>query len=104
MLRVGRIPGGRDRGPQDGGGAPRMHARFTPTRRSRRLRAVVIGLALVIALPASSLGASGHPNPPASYVALSAEVQAAGGAVVPLSNSGQTLDGVTFEGIPDGLG
>ncbi len=81
-----------------------MHARFTSTRRSHRLRAVVIGLALVIALPASSLGANGHPNPTASYVALSAEVQAAGGAVVPLINSGQTLHGVTFEGIPDGLG
>ena len=81
-----------------------MHARITSTRTSHRLRAVVIGLALVIALPASSLGANGHPNPTARYVALTAAVEAAGGMVVPLINSGQTLDGVTFEGIPDGLG
>ena len=29
---------------------------------------------------------------------------AAGGTVIPLINCGQTFDGVTFEGIPDGLG
>ena len=81
-----------------------MRARITSTRMSHRLRAVVVGLALVIALPASSLGANGHPNPTAKYVALTAAVEAAGGVVVPLINSGQTLDGVTFEGIPDGLG
>ena len=81
-----------------------MHARSASTRRPISLRALVIGLALVMALPASSLGANGHPNPTAKYVNLSPAVQAAGGLIVPLINSGQTLDKVTFEGIPDGLG
>jgi hypothetical protein len=72
--------------------------------RRRRLAALAAAMALTVALPATSLGASRHPNPTQSYVNLVPAVQAAGGRVVPLINSGQTFDGVTFEGIPDGLG
>lgn len=48
------------------------------------------------------MGASRHPNPSVPYLALTAN--AAGGLVVPLINSGDTFDGETFEGIPDGIG
>jgi hypothetical protein len=59
-------------------------------------------LILTAALPASSSGVNRHPNPAFAYVQLTAA--ASGGVVVPLINSGQTFDGVTFEGIPDGIG
>lgn len=81
-----------------------MQSRPISSQRSRRLGAVAAALALIVALPASTLGVSRHPNPTDSYVTLSPAVQGAGGIVVPLINSGQTFDGVTFEGIPDGLG
>ena len=42
------------------------------------------------------------PNPAFEYVTLTPA--AAGGTVIALINSGDTFDGVTFEGIPDGLG
>ena len=64
--------------------------------------AVLAALALITALPASTIGVSRHPNPTFAYVMLTAN--AAGGTVVPLINSGQTFDGETFEGIPDGIG
>ena len=57
---------------------------------------------LIAALPTSSLGASRHPNPSFAYVTTTAS--APGAMVVPLINSGQTFDGETFEGIPDGIG
>jgi hypothetical protein len=58
-------------------------------------------LALILALPASSLGAPpAHPNPASPKVSPAA----AGVTFVPLINSGQTFAGTTFEGIPDGLG
>ena len=57
---------------------------------------------LIAALPTSSLGASRHPNPTFAYVTTTAS--APGAMVVPLINSGQTFDGETFEGIPDGIG
>jgi hypothetical protein len=75
-----------------------------PTTRRRGVRAFVASIALILALPASTLGVQRHPNPEVAYVALTSAVTAAGGRVVPLINSGQTYDGVTFEGIPDGLG
>lgn len=75
-----------------------------PTFRRRGVRAVVISIALILALPASTLGVVRHPNPAVAYVSVTPAVAAAGGRVVPLINSGQTFDGVTFEGIPDGLG
>ena len=71
-------------------------------RPTRRLHAVLAAAALTAALPASTLGEHGHPNPTTPYVVL--EAAAAGGTVVPLINSGQTFDGTTFEGIPDGIG
>jgi len=80
-----------------------MHARFTRRRRGP-VAAVTAALALAVSLPVSALGDNAHPNPTTAYVSLSPTVLAAGGRVVPLINSGQTYDGVTFEGIPDGLG
>ena len=79
-----------------------MHARLEPTRRRSSVTAFLVALALVIALPASTLGTSRHPNPASAYITLTGA--AAAGTVVPLINSGQTFDGITFEGIPDGLG
>jgi hypothetical protein len=73
----------------------------TPRRR-RAIWSVLAAIILVAALPAASTGASRHPNPDFAYVALTAN--ASGGMVVPLINSGQTFDGETFEGIPDGIG
>jgi hypothetical protein len=71
-------------------------------RRRRAIWSVLAALILVAALPTASTGVSRHPNPPFAYVALTAN--AAGGMVVPLINSGQTFNGETFEGIPDGIG
>jgi hypothetical protein len=64
--------------------------------------ALLVGTALAVALPASTVGASRFPNPSFEYVSLTPA--AAGGSVVALINSGDTFDGETFEGIPDGLG
>lgn len=61
--------------------------------------AFAFALALALALPAASLGTSRYPNPSDAYVTLTN-----GGQVVPLINSGDTFDGETFEGLPDGLG
>ena len=79
-----------------------MHARLSRRRRRTPVTALVVGVALAIALPASTLGTARHPNPSFEYLALTDA--AAGGTVIALINSGQTFDGVTFEGIPDGLG
>lgn len=65
-----------------------------------RARAFLAAAALVIALPASTSGAQGFPNPGTSFVT----VLAAGGEAIPLINSGDTFNGTTFEGIPDGIG
>ena len=75
---------------------------MTPaTGRSRRSAgAILTALALILTLPASALGTHGHPNPATSFV----NVLAAGGFTVPLINSGETFDGVRFQGIPDGIG
>lgn len=68
----------------------------------RRFRALLASVVLITALPTSTFGAHGHPNPATPYVALT---PAAGlGTIVPLINSGETFGGVMFEGIPDGLG
>jgi hypothetical protein len=74
--------------------------RATPVRRAARL--LIAGGLLAALLPGSVSAGSPHPNPAFAYVTLTAA--AAGGTVVPLINSGQTYDGETFEGIPDGIG
>jgi hypothetical protein len=67
----------------------------------KRARALLAAAALVLALPASvSGGPSAHPNPGTSFVTN----LPAGALAIPLINSGETFDGTTFEGIPDGLG
>jgi len=74
--------------------------RFT---RSNRARAVLAAAALAIALPASAVGAQGHPNPAEAFVTVLGT--APGGTfAVPLINSGDVFDGETFEGLPDGIG
>lgn len=79
-----------------------MHARGSRGRRRSSISALAAAISLAIAIPASALGAHGpHPNP-APYVALTPA--AAGGQIVPLINSGDEYHGVTFEGIPDGIG
>ena len=65
-----------------------------------RAPALLAAAALAIAVPASTSGAQGFPNPATSFV----NVLAAGGLAIPLINSGDVFDGTTFEGIPDGLG
>ncbi|HTI29164.1 MAG TPA: alkaline phosphatase PhoX [Methylomirabilota bacterium] len=65
-----------------------------------RARAFLAAAVLVMALPASTSGAGGFPNPGTSFVT----VLPAGGLAIPLINSGDVFDGTTFEGIPDGLG
>lgn len=67
----------------------------------RSWRALLAALALTLALPVAASGAPpGHPNPGTAFVTVSA----AGGFAVPLINSGETFDGVTLPGIPDGVG
>ena len=71
-------------------------------RTRRSWRAFAAALALILVLPASSLGwHDGNTDSP-SYVTFTGAV--AGGAFVPLINSGEVFDGVTFQGLPDGLG
>ena len=77
-----------------------MSRRNTPTRGLRVSLAAC--LLVTAALPASVSASHAHPNPSFAYVSLTAA--AAGGQVIPLINSGQRFDGVTFEGIPDGIG
>ncbi|MEJ7802305.1 MAG: alkaline phosphatase PhoX [Candidatus Limnocylindria bacterium] len=79
-----------------------MSRRYTQTRGLHVSLATM--LMVTAALPASASASHGHPNPAFAYVNLTAPVAAAGGQVVPLINSGQDFDGVTFEGIPDGIG
>lgn len=71
------------------------------SRRRSRTAAIVVALALAVTVPASALGNHAFPNP-APYVALTAAAGA--GEIVPLINSGDEYHGVTFEGIPDGIG
>ncbi len=74
--------------------------RFT---RSNRARAVLAAAALAVALPVSAVGAQGHPHPVLAQATL-AGTAPADSLIVPLISSGETFDGETFEGIPDGLG
>ena len=69
--------------------------------RSRRSAgAILTALALILTLPAITLGVPpGHARPdPLVSSTIS------GAIILPLINSGDTRNGVTFEGIPDGLG
>jgi len=79
-----------------------MHTRLSRGRRRGPMTALTVAAVLAIALPASTLGTARYPNPDFEYVTLTPA--AAGGTVIALINSGDTFDGVTFEGIPDGLG
>jgi hypothetical protein len=60
-------------------------------------------LALILVLPATSIGGGGGYNTSSiSYVESTGAV--AGVTFTPLINSGESFDGVTFQGLPDGLG
>ncbi|MDH4335124.1 MAG: hypothetical protein OEW24_07700, partial [Chloroflexota bacterium] len=74
--------------------------------KKRRARALLAAVALVIALPASTIGKQpqGYNTDSDPYVAFTAAVPA-GGKIVPLINSGENPFGdEVFEGLPDGLG
>ena len=79
-----------------------MQTRLSRGRRRGPVTALMVATVLAIALPASTFGTARFPNPDFEYVTLTPA--AAGGTVIALINSGDTFDGVTFEGIPDGLG
>ena len=70
-------------------------------RSRRRVWAILAALTLATALPTTALGADPHPNPSLEMLQLAPGVT---GDVIALINSGDTFDGVTFEGIPDGIG
>jgi Bacterial protein of unknown function (DUF839) len=73
---------------------------YSPSAR-RRLTSMLAAIAVVAAVPAAGAAAEpSHPNPANEMV----RVLAPGGDVIALINSGQTFDGETFEGIPDGIG
>src|SRR3972149_10118774 len=74
---------------------------FSPETRPARARLAAV--ALVIAVPASTVGGQAHPNPAEAFVAVLGTAPA-GTFAVPLINSGDEFGGETFEGIPDGLG
>lgn len=78
-------------------------AAVTHSRRPMRARALLAAAALVVALPASTSGAQGFPNPAVAMASLAAGAPA-GSSITPLINSGDVFAGTTFEGIPDGLG
>ncbi len=68
----------------------------------RSAAAILAALALTLSVPATSLGwHDGNTDFP-SYVSFTGAVT--GGQFVPLINSGETFEGVTFQGIPDGIG
>jgi hypothetical protein len=68
---------------------------------ARRGQALIAAAVLLTATSVSAAAAEpGHPNPANEMV----RVLVAGGDTVALINSGQTFDGETFEGIPDGIG
>jgi hypothetical protein len=78
-------------------------AALNHSRRPMRARALLAAAALVIALPASTSGAQGFPNPTTALATLTGAAPA-GSSITPLINSGDVFDAATFEGIPDGLG
>lgn len=67
-----------------------------------RIVFLLIALALVFALPGLSLADSGWVTPEAPYITL--EDVPAGSSVTAIISSGESVDGVLFEGIPDGIG
>jgi hypothetical protein len=75
--------------------------------RGRRARALLAAVALVIAVPASTLGTHGYNTASDPYITLLGDYAPAGsapGTIVPLINSGETYADVLFQGIPDGIG
>jgi hypothetical protein len=73
-----------------------------PAGRTRRVAGATV-LALTLSIPVTGLGqaASGYQTASPPYVALQPGIT---GSVVPLINSGETVAGTLFEGIPDGIG
>lgn len=68
---------------------------------TRRVQALLAAVVLLTATPAAGAAAEpSHPNPTTEMVT----VLVPGGETIALIDSGQTFDGETFEGIPDGIG
>jgi uncharacterized protein DUF839 len=74
--------------------------RFSARSNGRRAFAVLAALALVLALPTTSLG---YNTTKPAYVQFAPGV-VPGARFVPLVNSGEAIFGDTFEGLPDGIG
>jgi hypothetical protein len=68
----------------------------------RSARALLAALALILSLPGATLGGGGYNTSSISFVESTGAV--GGVTFTPLINSGETLDDVTFQGLPDGLG
>ena len=63
----------------------------------------VVALLLVVALPGLSAASSGYLTPEPPYITLDPAAPA-GSSVLAIINSGDTLGGFRFEGLPDGIG
>ena len=76
--------------------------------RPRRSTAAIVAVfVLTLAVPASSLGWHDGNTDSQSFVSLVGDFAPTGatpGQTVPLINSGEVVDGLTFQGLPDGLG
>jgi Bacterial protein of unknown function (DUF839) len=71
------------------------------TRMSRAAAATALLAAVTLAAPTGALADPGYNTSAPDYVALQPGI---GGDVVPLINSGESVFGDIFEGIPDGIG
>ncbi|HKJ54508.1 MAG TPA: hypothetical protein VJ978_00845 [Nitriliruptoraceae bacterium] len=69
--------------------------------RPRTTTAIAVALALVVAVPAAADG--GYLTDQDPFISLTGDAPP-GSTVTAIINSGDTLDGVEFQGIPDGIG
>ena len=67
------------------------------------LPTVALLVALVLPLLVSAAGSPGFLTPEAPYITLDPGVPA-GSSLTAIISTGESVDGVLFEGIPDGLG
>ncbi|HEU4319704.1 MAG TPA: alkaline phosphatase PhoX [Acidimicrobiia bacterium] len=75
-------------------------------RKDRRLKTSLVGAALAVAVAAPAVAApepAGHLTDQSAYITLDPRVPK-GARVTPIISVGESVDGVLFEGIPDGIG